>query len=248
MATEQTAAPQDWLSPEAAAALAARLSDVRQQIGAAALAAGRRPDEITLIGVSKFFPAGAALAACRSGLLDLGENRVQEMLAKISDLSAAGLSPRWHLIGTLQKNKVRQIIGLTHLIHSADSWPLLQEIDRRSQERGLVSDVLLQVNVSGEASKHGFTPEELAAAAMSARQLKGLQVRGLMTMAPLLDNPDDTRPVFSIARQLFVRLASDQDPDVFNILSMGMSHDFSQAIACGATHVRIGTAIFGPRL
>ncbi|HBP38050.1 MAG TPA: YggS family pyridoxal phosphate-dependent enzyme [Clostridiales bacterium] len=228
--------------------MATRLNAVRQQIAAAACASGRRPEEITLIGVSKFFPAAAALAASRSGLHDLGENRVQEMLGKINDLSAAGVSPRWHLIGTLQKNKVRQIIGLTHLIHSADSWPLLQEIDRRSLERGLVSDVLLQVNASGETTKHGFAPEELAPAAAAARPLKGLRLRGLMTMAPLFDNPDDTRPVFAAAHQLFDRLAGEQDPDVFNILSMGMSHDFRQAIACGATHVRIGTAIFGPRL
>lgn len=226
-----------------------RLQTVRGRIADAARQAGRQTDEITLIGVSKFFPAEMAQAAVELGLRDLGENRVQEMLAKIDFLAAAGLKPNWHLIGSLQKNKVRQIIGKTHLIHSIDSLALLSEISQRSQNEQLVTDVLLEVNVSGEASKHGFTPESLKAVIENGLLLPGIRLRGLMTMAPLMDNPDGTLPVFNQTRELFEQLA-DLVPNEhdFSVLSMGMSQDFVQAIKCGATHVRIGTAIFGQRL
>jgi len=226
-----------------------RLSAVRRQIEMAARQAGRQPDEITLIGVSKFSPVEKAQAAVNLGLADLGENRVQEMLPKIEQLARLGLHPRWHLIGSLQKNKVRQVIGRVHLIHSADSIDLLTEISQRSITAGLVSDVLIQVNTAGEITKHGFAPEQAAEAIEQASQMSGIRLRGLMTMAPLLENPDDTLPVFSQTRELFSQLTDHivRHSD-FNILSMGMSHDYLQAIRCGATHVRIGTAIFGPRL
>ncbi len=241
--------PPAVLAPEELAQLAERLQTVRVKIADAARSAGRDPAEITLIGVSKFFPASLAGAACQLGLTDLGENRVQEMLGKIDELAAAGWQPNWHQIGTLQKNKVRQIIGKTALIHSADSLSLLEEISRRSQEQGSVTAVLLQVNTAGEATKHGFTPQEAPAAAEAAMRLPGIALRGLMTMAPLLEDPAGTVPVFSATRTLFDRIAGQLGPDMpFDILSMGMSHDFVQAIACGSTHVRIGTAIFGPRL
>jgi len=241
---EQTALP-----PESVSLIAGRLQAVRQAIAAAAVAAGRDPAAITLIGVSKFFPANMAAEACRLGLTDLGENRVQEMLEKSSELAGAGLNPAWHLIGTLQKNKVRQIIGRTALIHSVDSLPLLEEISRRSMEHNLVTDILLQVNTSGEATKHGFTPADLPAAASAALALPAIALRGLMTMAPLFENPDDTLPVFAQTRELFCAVAGQVGAAAAcDILSMGMSHDFRQAIACGATHVRIGSAIFGPRL
>lgn len=226
-----------------------RLQAVRGRIAEAARQAGRQTDEITLIGISKFFPAEMAQAAVGLGLRDLGENRVQEMLAKIDILAAAGLKPNWHLIGTLQKNKVRQIIGRTHLIHSVDSLALLSEISQRSQTEQLVTDILLEVNVSGETSKHGFTADSLDAALENSMLLPGIRLRGLMTMAPLTDDPNDTLPVFSRTRELFDRLAEQVPKEQnFSILSMGMSLDFCQAIQCGATHVRIGTAIFGPRL
>ena len=231
------------------AAMRQRLLAVRSRIDEAARLAGRDPEAITLVGVSKFFPAEMARAAFELGLADLGENRVQELIAKIDMLDAAGLHPNWHLIGTLQKNKVRQIIGRTHLIHSVDSLALLSEIDQRSQAAQLVTDVLLQVNTAGEASKHGLGPDETPAAAECAHAMTGIRLRGLMTMAPLFDDPDDTLPVFSATRELFERIAATTPADGgFDILSMGMSHDFIQAIRCGATHIRIGTAIFGPRL
>lgn len=228
--------------------LAERLQAVQAAIAAAALAAGRRAEEITLIGVSKFFPAELALAAVRCGLCDLGENRVQEMLAKIDALALAGEHPRWHLIGTLQKNKVRLVIGRTSLIHSVDSLALIQEIGRRSRQQNGMTDILLQVNTAAEETKHGFDPAELNAAAELAAAEPGVRLRGLMAMAPLVGDPRDALPVFSRTQDLFRQMADALGrPAGLDILSMGMSHDFIQAIACGATHVRIGSAIFGPR-
>lgn len=226
-----------------------RLAQVRDQVWAAARAAGRDPAAITLIGVSKYFPAEAAEAAVRAGLADLGENRVQELIGKQDTLAALGLMPRWHLIGTLQKNKVRFVVGRAALIHSGDSLDLLAEISRRSQQNGLVTDVLLQVNTAREHSKHGFDPEAAADAARTAALLPGLRLRGLMTMAPLCADPVLTLPTFQQTRALFDTIGREVlgSPD-FDCLSMGMSQDYVQAIACGATHVRIGTAIFGHRI
>ncbi len=236
------------LSETEVAALAGRLSTVRRQVEEAARLAGRDPQSVTLIGVSKFFPAALARAAVLLGLDNLGENRVQEMLAKQADLAAQGLFPAWHLIGTLQKNKVRSVVGHAALIHSVDSCELLAEISRRSLAAGLTTDVLLQVNTAREASKHGFDPDEMPELARTLGSVPGVRIRGLMTMAPLLPDPEDTRPVFAATRRLFEKLAESPLGSLeFNILSMGMSHDFVQAIACGSTHVRIGTAIFGPR-
>lgn len=228
--------------------LKSRLQDVRRIIRETAHDADRDPDTVTLIGVTKFFPAEFACAAVLSGLPDLGENRVQEMLAKRDELASRGLTPNWHLIGSLQKNKVRLIIGKTHLIHSMDSISLLEEVDRRSRAAELVTDVLVQVNIAGESSKHGFTPAELMPVIEQALRFQGIRLRGLMTMAPLFPDADLTLPVFNEARNLFHLLSETVIQDKsFNILSMGMSHDYVQAIRCGATHVRIGSAIFGPR-
>ena len=236
------------LPAEAEQAMARRLAEVRQAIEQAARQAGRNPADITLIGVSKFFPAAAAISALRLGLSDLGENRVQEMLGKQAELAPLDLHPRWHLIGTLQKNKVKYIIGQTALIHSVDSLDLLEEISRRSQQAGIVTNVLIQVNTAGEASKHGFTPAALPAQAAQLGALPNIQLCGLMTMAPLYENAEETLPVFAQTRDLFLRLQMEHPEwTEFKVLSMGMSHDFVQAIACGATHIRIGTAIFGAR-
>ncbi len=225
-----------------------RLEQVEASIRQAALAAGRDPASLTLIGVSKQFPAFAALAACRVGIRDLGENRVQDLLAKKEELAAAGEEPHWHMIGTLQRNKVKQLVGRVHLIHSVDSPALMEEISRRSQAGGLVSDILLQVNSSGEASKHGFDPDALPAAVEQARSWQGIRLCGLMTMAQLAENPDETLPVFTRTQALFERLAEQQGhPAAWSVLSMGMSQDYLQAIRCGATHLRIGSALFGPR-
>lgn len=228
--------------------MADRLADVRAAIANAARLAGREPESVTLIGVSKYFPAEAAITAVQLGLQDLGENRVQEMLAKQDILDPIGLKPNWHLIGTLQKNKVKYIIGRTALIHSVDSPELLLEIARRSAAAGVASDILLQVNTALEASKHGFDPDTLLSQVRQYHQVPGIRLRGLMTMAPLFEDAEMTRPVFARTQDIFQEISAGIPADAaFNILSMGMSQDFVQAIACGATHVRIGTAIFGAR-
>lgn len=224
-----------------------RLEQVRASISETAISCGRSPEDITLIGVSKFFPADYARAAFELGLKDLGENRVQEMVEKIDLLRAENLAPNWHLIGTLQKNKIKYIVGKTYLIHSVDSRELLQEISKRSIAQNVVTQVLLQVNVSGEESKHGFSPDTLISNINLLSEMPGICLRGLMTMAPIATDPDATIPVFSATSRLAAELRTKLSDESFDILSMGMSQDYRQAIACGATHIRIGTAIFGPR-
>jgi pyridoxal phosphate enzyme (YggS family) len=229
-------------------ALRERLFRVRADIAEAARASGRRPEGITLVGVSKLMPGELALAAVDLGLADLGENRVQEMLEKIGQLSSAGRHPRWHLIGTLQRNKVKYVLGKTELIHSVDSLDLLAEISRLSAKEKLTTSILLQVNTAGEMSKHGLPPEELGRVADMACRSPGICLRGLMMMAPLFPDPEMARPVFLQTKEIFDSLALEVSAAAdFTVLSMGMSLDFRQAIACGATHVRIGTAIFGSR-
>ena len=225
-----------------------RLLVVRRAISDTARAAGREPNEITLVGVTKFFPAEMAQAAVLCGLQDLGENRVQELVQKREDLALLGLTPNWHLIGTLQKNKVRHLIGKTLLIHSIDSIQLLEEVSRHSQMASCQTDILIQVNTAGESSKHGFSPIELQPAIEAALDLPGIHLRGLMTLAPLFIDANETLPVFEETWRLFRWMAeTTARHESFDILSMGMSHDYIQAIRCGATLVRIGSAIFGPR-
>lgn len=226
-----------------------RLEQVKHNIAVAAGKSGRQPEDITIIGVSKFFPAEIARIAIQCGLGDLGENRVQEFLAKADFLAHDDISPRWHLIGTLQTNKIRYILGRTCLIHSVDRPRLLAELAAQSREKGLVTDILLQINISGEASKHGFAPEQTMAAVEQAVSLAGVRLRGLMTMAPLVEDPQTLRPLFAETGNLFARIREELAPgNYFSILSMGMTQDYIQAIECGATHVRLGTALFGPRL
>jgi len=228
--------------------MADRLAAVKAAIGEACHAVGRDPESVTLVGVSKLFPAEYAIQAVQLGLSDLGENRVQEMLDKQDELSAAGLNPRWHLIGSLQRRKVRQIIGRTVLIHSVDSIRLAEEISERSQQMNTITHILLQVNSSLEDSKHGFQPDNtLLADAEKVAMMPGVSLNGLMTMAQLTENADETLPVFDRTRNLFELIKVQLSLPDWQILSMGMSQDFRQAIACGSTHVRIGSAIFGSR-
>lgn len=221
---------------------------VRANIADACGQAGRDPSGVTLVGVSKVFPAEYAAAAVMGGLNDLGENRVQELVPKIECLAVNKLDPHWHLIGTLQKNKVKYITGKTYLIHSVDSVELASEIARRSAASGIVTDILLQGNISGEQSKHGFTPDDLQGAIMTVCGMEGVRLRGLMTMAPIEHAEGEARPVFEKTRVLFEKLKSEvSDPLCWNVLSMGMSGDYKEAILEGSTCVRIGTAIFGDR-
>lgn len=226
-----------------------RLKKVKSDINDTLAQCGRKEDSLTLIGVSKFFPVEYAQAACELGLMDLGENRVQELLSKEEVLDRLEIYPDWHMIGTLQTNKVRLIVGHTRLIHSVSSEELLLEIQKRSLAKNLTSSVLLQVNVSGEESKHGFSMEEMERIVAIAGECSHISLNGLMTMAPFQVEEHDALPVFQKTNELFVQLKKQvREPVKWTVLSMGMSQDYIDAIQCGSTHIRIGTAIFGQRI
>ncbi len=234
-------------------AILGNVTEVMARIGVAARKAGRDPGDVTLVAVTKTFPTDVAAEAVRCGLGHLGENRVQDLLAKRDELSAMGLEPQWHMIGTLQRNKVRYLAGKGILVHSVDSEALLAEISRRSLQVGTVQEILLQVNLSGEDTKHGFTPDIRPDDLLPLFRVPGLAILGLMTIAAPSPDPADAIPTFARLRDLRDETAGrlrTTDPaaaDRFRFLSMGMSHDLEPAIQCGATHVRIGTALFGPR-
>lgn len=223
------------------ASIALRYEAVRTQVADAADACGRHASDVTIVAVTKTVGVAEIRAALAAGVHDLGENRVQEFLGKY------GLFPeaRWHFIGTLQTNKVKDVVGKAHLIHSVDSMKLLSHIERRAAEYGVIQPVLLQVNVSGEASKHGFVPADLPDALVDASRMESVEVRGLMTMAPLA-RAEDVRWVFRELREVRDALRATQ-PDRVELdeLSMGMSGDFRVAVEEGATIVRIGRSIFG---
>ena len=220
---------------------------IKDEIAAAARAAGRDPAEILLVAASKMNDAGRVQRAIRAGVPACGENRVQEMLEKQRQNAYEGAA--LHFIGHLQKNKVRQVVGLAALIHSADSVELLREIDRCARKRQCVQDVLLEINIGRESSKSGFLPEMLPEALEEAAKLDAVRVRGLMAIPPVSRGVDGNRPFFSEMDKLFVDNAGKKYDNIhMDFLSMGMSRDFQTAIACGANIVRIGTAIFGERI
>jgi PLP dependent protein len=220
-----------------------RLNEVKDQIAHHASAAGRNPSEVQLIAVSKSQPPEVVREALEAGQLVFGENRAQELIAKAPVLPSA---THWHFIGHLQKNKIRKVLPLVEMIHAVDSVELAQEIDRIAGELGLFPRVLLEVNVSGERSKFGFQPDAVRRAAGLLLSLPRVQVEGLMTIAPIVDQSDEARPYFANLRALRDEIAT-QNSAKLPVLSMGMSGDFAAAIKEGATLVRIGTAIFGPR-
>lgn len=222
--------------------VASRLSEVRERIVAAAARSGRAADAVTLVAVSKSFSADLVARAVEAGAEDLGENRAQELKEKAIALPAG---PRWHFIGHLQTNKARQVVGLAHLVHSVDRFGLAEEISRRARAIDITQDVLVEVNISGEGTKHGVEPPAAPALALEVAGLDNLRVRGLMTMAPFTDDPERSRPYFSDLRALGERVAAAVDGATE--LSMGMTRDFEVAIEEGATLVRVGEAIFGPR-
>lgn len=218
-----------------------RFSGVRDRIAKAARRAGRNPGEVELVAVSKKQSAELIREAVDAGQLLFGENRVQEAMVKIPSLPG---SLRWHLVGHLQSNKIRKALPLFELIHSVDSAELAGDIDRIAGEMGLFPRVLLEVNVSGEGSKHGFRPEQLERDLETLLALPRLQVEGFMTMAPLAPEAEAARPFFAGLRELRDRMA-ERAGIPFGILSMGMSGDFEVAVEEGATLVRVGSAIFG---
>ena len=215
--------------------IAERLALVQQRIAQAAERAGRSPAEVTIVAVSKNFPAQAIEEAAATGLAHIGENRVQEAAAKIPVLRH--LPVTWHLVGHLQTNKAKTALELFDIIHSVDSLRLAEALSRRAQRP---IPVLLEVNVAGEASKFGFSPQDALQAAESVARLPHLNVTGLMTIAPLVSDPEEVRPVFRELRQMRDALGLAE-------LSMGMTDDFEVAVEEGATIVRIGRAIFGER-
>lgn len=221
----------------------ARLEEIHARIAAAATRSGRDPSGVTLVAVSKTHPAETVREAFDAGQRVFGENRVQELVAKAPLLPSAA---RWHLIGHLQKNKIRKVLPLTELIHGVDSLELAQDIDRIAAELGLFPKILIEVNVSGEKTKFGFSPEAARAQAAALLALPRVQWEGLMTIAPIVEKPEDARPFFAALRQLRDELATENRTPL-PVLSMGMSGDYETAIAEGATHVRVGTAIFGSR-
>ncbi len=224
----------------------ARLSSVRARIRRAAEAAGRDPASVRLIAVSKTFPLDRVRAAASAGQMDFGENRVQEALEKIDH--ASELDVRWHLIGHLQTNKARKAAASFACIHSIDSVDLLHRIDRAASEAAATPDLLVQVDLAGESTKHGARPEELDAILAAARECRAARLVGLMLLPPFFDDPEQVRPFFRQLRALRDDFAARGVPaSMLAHLSMGMSHDFEVAIQEGATMVRVGTAIFGER-
>ena len=220
-----------------AAGSAERIAGVRARIDAACDRAGRHRADVTLIAVSKTYPALMIAAAYAAGVRDFGENRVQEALPKIESLRAAGVTPRWHLIGHLQTNKIRAAIEGFDILHSIDSERLARAISERS-ERPV--SVLIEVNIAGEASKYGVAPEDVQKLAQSIGRLANINLRGLMTVAPRVDNSEDVRPVFRRLREM-------RDAIGLTELSMGMTDDFEVAVEEGSTLVRVGRALFGAR-
>ncbi len=223
--------------------LSERLQAVQERIGKAALRAGRRPEDVLLVVVSKQVEIATLVEARSAGLRIFGENRVQEALTKIS---ALGPGIEWHFIGHLQRNKVKEVVGRFELIHSLDSLPLAQEINRCCERAGKSQRVLIEVNVSGEPSKHGVGLREVEELVKGLVGFPLLRVEGLMTIPPHFMDPQRSRSYFRSLRELRERL-SEMAGKRLTDLSMGMSNDFEVAIEEGATYVRIGTALFGER-
>ena len=221
------------------------LRRIRERMDRAARAAGRETGSVTLVGASKMNGADACRAAIAAGIDALGENRVQEMRAKLEENAYDGAP--LHFIGRLQRNKVRQVVGVVSLIHSVSSPELLEEIQRQAEKRALVQDVLLEVNIGGEENKGGFAPSALYAAAEAARTFSHIRVLGLMTIPPIEREPHGNLPYFEKVAQFYVDISRDLYDNGFKYLSMGMSDDFEDAIAAGATMIRVGSAIFGHR-
>ena len=227
--------------------IAENVAIVKNNIAAAALRAGRDPKEIMLVAATKTNGADRVREAIAAGVDACGENRVQEMLEKAA-LGAYEGAPL-HFIGHLQRNKVKSVVGLVSLIHSVDSLELLRQIDRIAAAKGLVQDVLLEINIGAEDSKSGFAPEELGFALDAAGALKNVRVRGLMAIPPICASGEENRQYFVRMKQLFVDNCEKKYDNVrMDFMSMGMSGDYETAVECGAHIVRVGTAIFGPRV
>lgn len=231
---------------ETADSVAQRVRLVLENIRRAAERAGRSPETVRLVAATKTVSVDRIQEGIEAGLSILGENRMQEALAKMPQLRAAPV--RWHFIGQLQRRKVRSVVGLFEVIHSVDSVELAQEIDRRAGEAGIRQTVLLEVNMGGEATKAGFSPDEIVGQIPLLGALAHIRIAGLMTIPPPTPEAEQARSYFRGLRELAGRIADQGVASVtMQELSMGMSHDYEVAVEEGATLVRVGTAIFGAR-
>jgi len=218
---------------------------IQQQKAEAARRAGRDPEDILLVAVTKTYGPEAMNQAIEAGITDIGESKVQEILDKFDSV----LPVRWHMIGHLQTNKVKYIIDKVAMIHSVDSLKLAKEIDRRAAQHGLTMDILLQVNAAEEESKFGVSMEDTEGLLQQIlAECPNLRIKGLMHIAPAADDPEDVRVWFREVKKLYDKLGAAQHPNLdFHWLSMGMSHDFPVAVEEGSNMIRVGTAIFGQR-
>ena len=222
-----------------------QLKEVEHRIQAACDRAGRKREEVTLIAVSKTKPVSMIEETYQLGIHVYGENKVQEITAKYDALPD---DIHWHMIGHLQTNKVKYIIDKVDLIHSVDSVKLAETIEKEAAKHNLTANILIEVNVAGELNKFGFKPEEVEAFVRAISGFSGIRVRGLMTSAPYVENPEDNRCYFRQLKQLCVDInAKNIDNINMDVLSMGMTNDYVIAVEEGATHIRVGTAIFGHR-
>lgn len=218
------------------------IQSIKNRIENAARRSGRGSEDITLVAVTKNQPVSAIREVIDTGMSNIGENRVQEILPKHE---AIGATVNWHFIGHLQRNKVRYIIPFVYLIQSVDSIALAMEINKRAILLGKVQSILLEVNISGEASKYGVSPQEISAVVDELNGLKNIYIEGLMTMAPFVEDTERLRPYFAKMKELFDSLAEKRGPNIdMRYLSMGMTNDFEIAIEEGSNMVRIGTALF----
>jgi len=225
--------------------IAENIEKVKKRVFSAAERSGRNPCDIKIIAVTKTVSAEAVEEAIKSGITDMGENRVQELCSKYEIINN---KCSWHLIGHLQKNKVKYVIDKVRLIHSVDSVELAEEINKHAAKANKIMDVLVQVNVSGEETKFGIEPGQVYNFLTKLSGLGNIKVRGLMTIAPLVSEKEDVRPIFRQLKKIFIDMKNENIDNIsMEFLSMGMSNDFEVAIEEGSNMVRIGTAIFGKR-
>jgi pyridoxal phosphate enzyme (YggS family) len=222
------------------------IDDIVKKIEAACKKVGRNPNDITLIAVSKTVESPKVREAFAAGVDNLGENRVQELVKKYEDLKDIDI--KWHMIGHLQKNKVKYIIDKTVLIHSVESLSLAEEIDKRAKKAGIVANVLIELNIGEEESKFGIKEENVYDFVKSMEEFENIKVSGLMTVAPFCENPEDVRWVFKKMKDIYDKISAMNLKNAeMKYLSMGMTNDFEIAIEEGSNMIRIGTAIFGAR-
>lgn len=221
------------------------LEEINEKIKIAAEKSGRKREDILLLGVTKTIDVERIKEMISCGVNSLGENKVQEVMDKYD---AIGKGVDWHLIGHLQTNKVKYIVDKVKLIHSVDSLKLAEEIDKRAKQHNIIAEILIELNIAGEESKHGIKPEEAVELCEKIAKLENVKIRGLMTVAPFVENPQENREYFAQMRKLFIDIRNKNIDNIdMTYLSMGMTNDYEVAIEEGANIVRIGTGIFGKR-